>query len=445
MNIDNPIRPLTEEERARLQINIEADGVLDAVELCAECGALLDGHNRTAIADELGIDCPTRDVKLPICSPDAHWAWAVKRNVDHRQLSSAEVAALHGQRKERAAVLRETLTQEQTANLLGVSQQAVAKWEARSNTTGGNAPADRRRKLTDDDIAAVVERLKTGETQQSIADDYEVDQTRISQIAREHAHVIVPLPYEVAGVEVRCEDARDYHGDEYADLAFFSPPYNVGIAYDADLNGDALPDAEWRELIASTLEVLRDGWQVGRIVINVPAALDRNPYRPVELPAVEGLDLEGVIVWDKGTTGNRTTWGSWRQPTAPALRDRTERLYVYRTPNQLRGVDDALVVEGDKRVSKLISSAQFTSLTQDVWQVAPASAQSIGHPAPFPNQLAENVIRLYGWEGCTVIDPFAGSGSTGLAAASLGCRGVLIDQSESYCRLALKRLMEAFG
>ncbi|MFW6153463.1 MAG: helix-turn-helix domain-containing protein [Halobacteriota archaeon] len=62
------------------------------------------------------------------------------------------------QRVEKALLLRESLTQEQTAALLGVSRQAVAKWESTSNATGSNA-SDRRRKLTDADVEAVLTRL----------------------------------------------------------------------------------------------------------------------------------------------------------------------------------------------------------------------------------------------------------------------------------------------
>lgn len=445
----NPLPPLTEEEYERLKVHIEVDGVLDPVELCAACGAILDGHNRTSIAAELDIECPTRDVKLPLCSKEAHRAWAWKRNEGRRQLDPAARKSRRDQQKADAVELRKALTQAETAALLGVSQGTISKWESTSNIPKNSASEDKRRKLSDDDIETIVRRLANGETQQSIAEslagEVQVTQQRVSQIASENRHVIASLPCAVAGVEIRHGDCREAASVDLADLAFFSPPYNVGITYDGDANGDGLPDAEWRQLVAEVMATLAERWKVARVVINVPAALDRVPYRPVRLPEVAGLDLEAEIIWDKNTTGNRTTWGSWRQPGAPRLRDRTERLYVYRTAHDLRGADETLVEEGGKRVSPLISSAQFTALTQDIWQVPPESAQSIGHPAPFPVRLAENVIRLYGWEGCTVVDPFGGSGTTGVAAASLGCKAVLIDQSETYCRLALRRLMEAFG
>ena len=81
----------------------------------------------------------------------------------------------------------------------------------------------------------------------------------------------------------------------------------------------------------------------------------------------------------------------------------------------------------------------FLALTQDLWPVAPESAQRIGHPAPFPVELAERLIRLYGYPGCHVVDPFAGSGTVGVAAQSLGCRATLVDIDAGYCALAARR------
>ena len=50
--------------------------------------------------------------------------------------------------------------------------------------------------------------------------------------------------------------------------------------------------------------------------------------------------------------------------------------------------------------------------------------------------LAERLIRFYAYPGAHILDPFAGSGSTGLAALRLGCRATLVDIDGEYCRLA---------
>jgi site-specific DNA-methyltransferase (adenine-specific) len=79
------------------------------------------------------------------------------------------------------------------------------------------------------------------------------------------------------------------------------------------------------------------------------------------------------------------------------------------------------------------------ALAQDYWPLAPESAARIGHPAPFPVALAERLIRFYAYPRAHVLDPFAGSGTVGVAALRLGCRATLVDIDASYCELAKRR------
>lgn len=65
-----------------------------------------------------------------------------------------------------------------------------------------------------------------------------------------------------------------------------------------------------------------------------------------------------------------------------------------------------------------------------------------GHPAVFPVDLPLFFIKLFCPVDGLVVDPFCGSGSTGLAALSVGRRSVLIDNNEQYCQAAIKRLRE---
>src|SRR5579875_2638720 len=80
------------------------------------------------------------------------------------------------------------------------------------------------------------------------------------------------------------------------------------------------------------------------------------------------------------------------------------------------------------------------ALVSNVWRVQPVAPN--GHPAPFPVELASRAIRLSTWPGEVVLDPFMGTGSTLVAARSLGRRAVGIDTSERYCEMAAKRLAQ---
>ncbi len=107
-------------------------------------------------------------------------------------------------------------------------------------------------------------------------------------------------------------------------------------------------------------------------------------------------------------------------------------LYLLAAP----GVPDTARAEALDRAA---TGELFLALTQGLWQVAPESAQRFGHPAPFPAELAERLIRLYGYPGCHVVDPFGGSGTVGVAAQQLGCRATLVDIDAGYCALAARR------
>jgi site-specific DNA-methyltransferase (adenine-specific) len=80
--------------------------------------------------------------------------------------------------------------------------------------------------------------------------------------------------------------------------------------------------------------------------------------------------------------------------------------------------------------------------TLSVWKIPPESARKIGHPAPFPVELAARVIQLYSYAGDVVLDPFVGSGTTCVAAKLLNRHYVGFDISAEYCELANRRLDE---
>ena len=262
------------------------------------------------------------------------------------------------------------------------------------------------------------------------------------------------FPHTIGPVTILCGDARKAVATVTppVNLVITSPPYNTGgiVSYDGHHDNlspddyDALLFAVWRQCHT----VMAPG---GRLCINVPFGMGRNPWQPVT-PDIyrqliqSGFDIEGQIIWDKGTTGNSTAWGSWGRPSNPVLRDTCEAIVIARKHGESPMPLDILVQIGPaKHVSPwLREEGLFMQLTQDHWQIAPESAMRIGHPAPFPVKLAEHLTRLYGWPGCHILDPFAGSGTTGVAVLGLPggdtCRVTLIERSAAYCALAAARL-----
>ncbi|MFH0824356.1 MAG: site-specific DNA-methyltransferase, partial [Pseudomonadota bacterium] len=127
-------------------------------------------------------------------------------------------------------------------------------------------------------------------------------------------------------------------------------------------------------------------------------------------------------------------------PGGGHIRDRHEWIITGTKPGKIAIPRDALITLNNGRpASPWLSKDKFLELTQSIWGIPSTSAGRRDHPCPFPLALPENIIRFNGWPGCTVIDPYCGSGTTGMAAVKLGCHAVLIDTSEKYCDIARKR------
>jgi len=83
----------------------------------------------------------------------------------------------------------------------------------------------------------------------------------------------------------------------------------------------------------------------------------------------------------------------------------------------------------DKNKSR-VTKEEWREYTKTVWSVANTSHPD--HPAVFPVEIPSRLVKLFSFHGETVLDPFAGTGTTAQAAIPLGRRVVLVDQSKKY-------------
>ncbi len=220
--------------------------------------------------------------------------------------------------------------------------------------------------------------------------------------------------------------------DHSVHLMVTSPPYNVRKDYDEDLSLE-----EYRQLLSTvfkeTYRVLVTG---GRACINV-ANLGRKPYLPLHAFVIEdmieaGFYMRGEIIWDKGASAAASTaWGSWLSASNPVLRDVHEYILVFSKQSFSRKAKDS---------DSTIERDEFLEWTKSVWHIPAVSARKIGHPAPFPEELPERLIKMYTFRGDVVLDPFAGSGTSCVAALKNERDYVGYEIEGEYVALAESRL-----
>jgi DNA modification methylase len=224
-------------------------------------------------------------------------------------------------------------------------------------------------------------------------------------------------------------------------LVFTSPPYfNARPDYVEYLTyGDYLE--KLGRVIGEVHRVLEEG---RFFVLNLAPVLLRRarrtqastrlavPFDVHGIVAKSGFDFVDDIVWEKPegagwATGRGRRFAADRTPLQYKAVPVTEYVLVYRKRSErlidwhIRNHDPELV-----RRSKIADGYERTN----VWRIKPASSPL--HPAVFPLELAERVVRYYSFEGDIVLDPFAGVGTVGVAAAALGRRFVLAERDPAY-------------
>lgn len=232
---------------------------------------------------------------------------------------------------------------------------------------------------------------------------------------------------------------------ESVDLIFTSPPYyNARPEYSEYEEYDEYL-FKMRQIIRRCHRVLAEG---RFFVINISPVLLRRASRnesskriavPFDFHRIfieEGYDFIDDIIWLKPegagwATGRGRRFAADRNPLQYKAVPVTEYVLVYRKRIDLL-IDWFIRNHPDKQVvedSKISDGYEKTN----VWKINPSTNSK--HPAAFPKELAEKVIRYYSFKGDVVLDPFAGSGTVGNAASGLGRRFVLFDNNPDYIEI----------
>jgi DNA modification methylase len=151
-----------------------------------------------------------------------------------------------------------------------------------------------------------------------------------------------------------------------------------------------------------------------------------------------GFDNLAPIIWHKianavyEVENGSSFLGKPYEPNA-VIKNDIEFILMQRKPGGYRAPSVAT------RVLSIIPEDCHREWFQQIWTGLPG-ASTKDHPAPFPVQLAERLIRMFSFVGDTVLDPFMGTATTSIAAAKWGRNSIGIEVDEEYYALAEKRL-----
>ena len=235
-----------------------------------------------------------------------------------------------------------------------------------------------------------------------------------------------------------------------------SPPYNAWHDYDNYNDNREMVDylSNMKEIFLECFRVLEDWW---RICVNVPFAIKNRKTKEVNfishhianlLNDIWFKDFER-ITWHKGSSlehfqGNNTAWWSRKSPSCPSFRPMGEAVMVFYKNNRQH-------VWNKDKID--ITSEEFKWWTKNSWyfdeksnkyydwvMCIPNTAKKWEHPAPYPVELVERLLKLYSYTDDIVLDPFNWIWTTTLASQNLWRNYIWIDLSKKYCDIAASKL-----
>lgn len=250
-------------------------------------------------------------------------------------------------------------------------------------------------------------------------------------------------------------DAREMQGltDGSVHLVVTSPPYWTLKEYRVS-EGQMGHIEEYEEFLAELdkvwahcLRVLVPGGRLICIVGDVCLSRRKNNGRHTVVPLHSsiqehcralGFDNLAPIIWHKISNAayeveNGSSFlGKPYEPNA-VIKNDIEFILMERRPGGYRTPDIPA------RVLSVISGENHQEWFQQIW-IGLTGASTRHHPAPYPVELAERLIRMFSFVGDTVLDPFLGTGTTTVAAAKAGRNSVGFEVDGHYFDMARKRI-----
>lgn len=237
--------------------------------------------------------------------------------------------------------------------------------------------------------------------------------------------------------------------DKSVQLIITSPPYwqlkdygtedQIGFndSYEEYINNLNLV---WQECN----RVLADGC---RLCINIGDQFARSVYYgrykviPIRTEIIRfceslGMDYMGAIIWQKTTTmntsGGGAIMGSFPYPRNGILKMDYEFILLFKK------LGKAPKPTPEQKSASKMSKEEWGQYFSSHWNFS--GAKQMGHIAMFPEELPKRLIKMFSFAGETVFDPFAGSGTTSLAAKHLGRNSIGYEINKEYAPMISEKL-----
>lgn len=237
--------------------------------------------------------------------------------------------------------------------------------------------------------------------------------------------------------------------DKSVQLIITSPPYwqlkdygtedQIGFndSYEEYINNLNLV---WKECN----RVLADGC---RLCINIGDQFARSVYYgrykviPIRTEIIRfcealGMDYMGAIIWQKATTmntsGGGAVMGSFPYPRNGILKMDYEFILIFKK------LGNAPKPTPQQKEESKMTKEEWNQYFSSHWNFN--GVKQLGHIAMFPEELPKRLIKMFSFVGETVFDPFAGSGTTSLAAKHLGRNSVGYEINTEFAPVIREKL-----
>lgn len=245
--------------------------------------------------------------------------------------------------------------------------------------------------------------------------------------------------------------------EESIQLVVTSPPYwtlkryneheeQIGHIADFDAFVTAI-DEVWKNCYRALVPGGRLIINVGDVCLSRRKNNGRHTVVPLHATIQErckaiGFDNLAPIIWHKIANANYEVGGGGGflgKPYEPnaVIKNDIEFVLMQRKPGGYRSPT------ARERVLSVISADNYQRWFRQIWSDLPGTS-SAHHPAPYPVEFAERLVRMFSFVGDTVLDPFMGTGTTNFACARWGRNSMGIELDEQYFEIARKKL-EAHG